>query len=60
MNPDLHLPLFLATFVSLQGLDGAKERTAELRREAQVALAPFGSRARRLGELADWIVLRKH
>ena len=28
--------------------------------EAQAALAPFGRSARRLAELADWIVLRTH
>jgi farnesyl diphosphate synthase len=48
------------TFVSLQGLDGAKARAAELRREAHTGLARFGGRARRLGELADWIVLRRY
>lgn len=48
------------TFVSLLGLPGAKARAEALRREAQAALAPFGGASRRLGELADWIVLRRH
>jgi farnesyl diphosphate synthase len=48
------------TFVSTLGLAAAKERAEALRREAQAALAPFGTSARRLSELADWIVLRTH
>jgi len=48
------------TFVSVCGIDGAKARAKQLRREAHAALAPFGGGARRLGELADWIVLRTH
>jgi len=48
------------TFVSLLGLRAAKARAEELRREAHAALAPFGGTARRLSELADWIVLRHH
>lgn len=47
------------TFVSLLGLGGARERAEALRREAHAALAPFGTAGRRLGELADWIVLRQ-
>ncbi len=46
------------TFVSLCGLAPAKERAAALRVEAHAALLPFGPAARRLAELADWIVLR--
>ena len=38
-----------------------RARHAEaLRDEAHAALAPFGGAARRLAELADWIVLRTH
>jgi len=48
------------TFVSVCGIDGAKARAKQLRREAHAALAPFGGGARRLGDLADWIVLRTH
>lgn len=48
------------TFVSVLGLDAAKRRAASLRSEAHAALAPCGVRARRLLELADWIVDRSH
>jgi farnesyl diphosphate synthase len=48
------------TFVSLRGLAGAKAHAEALRREAQAALVPFDAGARRLVELADWIVLRRH
>ena len=48
------------TFVSLIGLAAAKERAESLRVEAHAALTPLGAPARRLGELADWIVLRSH
>jgi farnesyl diphosphate synthase len=46
------------TFVSLVGVDAAKEHARALRVEAQGAVAPFGASARRLVELADGIVLR--
>jgi farnesyl diphosphate synthase len=49
-----------ATFVSLQGLAGAKQHAETLRRAARGALAPLGGAGRRLAELADWIVLREH
>ncbi|MCC6867785.1 MAG: polyprenyl synthetase family protein [Burkholderiales bacterium] len=48
------------TYVSLLGLDAAKAHAQALREEAQAALAPFGTRARRLHEIADWIVRRDH
>lgn len=48
------------TYVSLLGLDAAKERVAALRDEAHTALIAFGSKARRLNELAEWIALRKN
>jgi farnesyl diphosphate synthase len=48
------------TYVSLLGLDAAKQRAVELRNEAHTALLGFGSNARRLNELADWIALRKN
>jgi len=48
------------TFVSGLGLPAAKERAEALRVEARAALALFGGAARRLAELADWIVLRAH
>ncbi|MEO8303798.1 MAG: farnesyl diphosphate synthase [Betaproteobacteria bacterium] len=46
------------TFVSTLGLTDAKARAEALRIEARTALTPFGRAARRLEELADWIVLR--
>jgi farnesyl diphosphate synthase len=48
------------TFVSVLGIVAAKERAEALRVEAQAALVGFGHRGRRLAELADWIVLRRH
>ena len=48
------------TFVSLLGAVEARRRAEALGKEARFALARFGDRARRLSELADWIVLRTH
>jgi farnesyl diphosphate synthase len=47
------------TYVSVMGLPQARQRAQELRAEAHAALQGLGARARRLGELADFIVLRK-
>ena len=47
------------TFVSAMGVAEARQYSDELRREAHAALEAFGARARRLGELADFIVRRK-
>jgi len=47
------------TYVSLLGTVKAKELAKDLLREAHDALTPFGSRASRLHELADFIVERK-
>jgi len=47
------------TYVSAMGLARAREHAEALRAEAHAALQPLGARARRLGELADFIVLRK-
>jgi farnesyl diphosphate synthase len=47
------------TYVSTLGLSRARELAGELRAEAHAALAPLGERARRLAQLADFIVLRK-
>jgi farnesyl diphosphate synthase len=47
------------TYVSLLGLARAKALAEELRAEAHHALEPFGARAARLAQLADFIVLRK-
>jgi farnesyl diphosphate synthase len=47
------------TYVSLLGLTGAKEMAQRLHGEALLTLSEFGDAARRLRELADFIVLRK-
>ena len=47
------------TYVSTLGLAGARELAGELRAEALAALEPLGGRGGRLGQLADFIVLRK-
>jgi farnesyl diphosphate synthase len=47
------------TYVSAIGLVQAKQLAEELRTEAHAAIADLGANARRLGELADFIVLRK-
>jgi farnesyl diphosphate synthase len=48
------------TYVSLLGLAEAKRHAEALRVQACGALAPFRGQGRRLVEIADWIVLRKH
>ena len=48
------------TYVSLLGLAEAKRHAEALRATARDALAPYRGTARRLIELADWIVLRNH
>lgn len=47
------------TYVSLLGLDGARELATALHREAASALQPFGARNQRLIELTDFIAQRK-
>jgi geranylgeranyl diphosphate synthase type II len=47
-----------ATYVSVHGLDRAREMAATLRREAFEALEPLGSRGERLAEIARLIVDR--
>jgi farnesyl diphosphate synthase len=47
------------TYVSALGLSRARQLADELRAEAHAALASFGGRARRLAQLADFVVLRK-
>src|SRR5581483_4946019 len=47
------------TYVSLLGTARAKALAEELRAEAAAALRPFGAAARRLAELADFVVLRE-
>jgi farnesyl diphosphate synthase len=48
------------TYVTLLGAAAAKRMAEELHREALDALAGFGAPARRLRELADFIVMRKY
>jgi len=48
------------TYVSLLGIQGARDMAQRLHREALETLAGFGDAAQRLRELADFIVLRKY
>ncbi|HEX4780450.1 MAG TPA: farnesyl diphosphate synthase [Usitatibacter sp.] len=48
------------TYTSLMGLAEAKRFAAELLRDAKEALAPFGERAKRLHEIAEFIVHRNN
>jgi farnesyl diphosphate synthase len=48
------------TYVSVLGLVEAKRHAAALREEAHAALSCFGSAARRLHEIADWVTQRTH
>jgi farnesyl diphosphate synthase len=47
------------TYVSLLGIQGAREMAQRLHREAMETLEAFGDSALRMRELADFIVLRK-
>ncbi|MCB1966475.1 MAG: polyprenyl synthetase family protein, partial [Candidatus Accumulibacter sp.] len=47
------------TYVSLMGLERARDFAGDLRRQAREALSPFGERSRRLLELTDFITQRK-
>ena len=47
------------TYVSLLGIQGARDMALRLHHEALDTLAEFGESAQRLRELADFIVLRK-
>ena len=48
-----------ATFVLAMGVVRARQFAEELLSDAHAALEPFGERARRLAELADFVVRRK-
>ena len=48
------------TYVTLLGVQAAKKLASEIHVEALDALAEFGDKARRLRELANFIVLRKY
>jgi farnesyl diphosphate synthase len=47
------------TYVTLVGLDRARELAADLRVQALAALTVFGERSQRLVELTDFITQRK-
>ncbi|MBI5430779.1 MAG: polyprenyl synthetase family protein [Nitrosomonadales bacterium] len=47
------------TYVSMLGIQGARDMAQRLHRDALDTLAGFGDEARRLRELADFIILRK-
>ncbi len=47
------------TYVTLLGVTQAKKMAADLHEEAMDSLSEFGSKAQRLRELADFIVMRK-
>ncbi len=47
------------TFVSLSGVDGARQLAGELCQTADAALAPFGRRADRLRELSAFVAARR-
>ena len=49
-----------ATFVSLLGLDGAKDKAAELGHTARAALAPYGDKAHTLIGTVDFVLEREH
>ncbi|HTJ92322.1 MAG TPA: polyprenyl synthetase family protein [Pararobbsia sp.] len=46
------------TYVSLLGLDEARKLAKQLQADAHAALVPFGDRAERLAQLADFVVER--
>lgn len=48
------------TYVSLLGLQEARNKATELHAEAKTLLIPFEERARRLNELTDYIVARSY
>jgi len=47
------------TYVSAIGVSAAKQLASELRADAMQAIEPFGTRAVRLAQLADYIVMRE-
>lgn len=49
-----------STFVSLYGLDGAKEQLQQLHQQALESLAAVGGEQNALAEIADFIIQRNH
>jgi farnesyl diphosphate synthase len=56
---DVRQDLKKTTFVSFSGLEGAAQLARELAQASQEALRPFGTRARALRELAQYVVARR-
>jgi len=48
------------TYVSLLGMQAARDYAAELLQQSRQALAPFDNRAQPLYELADYLIAREH
>lgn len=48
------------TFVTLLGLNGAKEKAQKLGEEAKAALAPYGEKAQTLRGAVDFVLKRQH
>ena len=49
-----------STFVSIYGLDGAKEHLTQLQQKAKQALSPLGDRAQLLTDLSTFIIQRQY
>ncbi len=47
------------TYVTLYGLDGAKEKAKEYTEKAKSLIFCYGEKARFFAELADWLLIRK-
>jgi geranylgeranyl pyrophosphate synthase len=56
---DVRQDLKKTTFVSFSGVEGARMLAGELIAASQEALAPFGTRAEALRELAEYVLVRK-
>lgn len=54
------LGLDKATYPKIFGLDGARQMALSLTADAKAALLPYGEKASRLKELADYLLTRSH
>ena len=54
------LGLDKATYPKIFGLDGARQMALSLTSDAKAALSPYGEKASRLNELADYLLTRSH
>jgi len=59
-RPRARTPTTTAYLCHAAGVQAAKQMASELHGEALDALSGFGEEARRLRELADFVVLRKY